>query len=30
MAKGRTRNKLEHWEIALVKAMLDDGSFGND
>ena len=30
MANRRTKNKLEHWEIALIKAMLEKATFGND
>ena len=30
MANRSRRNKLEHWEIALIKAMLAKGTFGND
>ena len=30
MTDRSRRNKLEHWEIALIKAMLEKGTFGND
>ena len=30
MPNRRATNKLEHWEIALIKAMLENGTFGND
>lgn len=30
MVKRNRKNKLEHWEVAMVKAMLANGAYGND
>lgn len=30
MVRRNKNNKLAHWEIAIIKSMLDDGNFGND
>ena len=30
MNRRRTKNKLENWEVSIIKAMLETGTFGND